>query len=105
MATDAAPAQPSGTSCSIATGSTANTALETYLNNEIFPGINGANLTVATAYVKGPGAGQCSTSPATTCNGAGDQVTVTVTSLPQRIPFVPQRSFTMHGTSTMIISQ
>ncbi len=94
------------TSCSIGTGSTANTALKTYLNHQIFPGINGANLTVATTYAMAPGGGQCTTYPATTCNGPGDQVTVTVTyPYLYRIPFIPQRSFTMHGTSTMIISQ
>lgn len=94
------------TSCSIGTGSTANTALKTYLNHQIYPGINGANLTVTTAYAKAPGAGQCTTSPLTTCNGSGDQVTVTVAyPFLYKIPFVPQRNFTMNATSTMIISQ
>lgn len=81
----------------------ADSALKTYLNHQIFPGINGANLTVTTTYAHGPGATTCN---ATNCNGAGDQVTVTV-SYPYlyNLPFVPQRSFTMHGTSTMIISQ
>jgi Flp pilus assembly protein TadG len=96
----------SGSSCSIGTGSTANTALKTYLNNQIYPGINGANLTVSTTYAMAPGAGQCTTYPATTCNGPGDQVTVTVTyPYIYHVPFIPQRSFTMQGTSTMIISQ
>lgn len=99
-------AQPSGTSCSISTGTTANAALKTYLNNQIYPGINGANLTVTTAYAKAPGAGQCSTSPSTTCNGSGDQVTVTVTyPYLYDIPFIRSRSMTMRATSTMIISQ
>jgi Flp pilus assembly protein TadG len=94
------------TSCSIGTGSTANAALKTYLNHQIFPGINGPSLTVATTYAMAPGAGQCTTSPGTTCNGPGDQVTVTV-SYPYlyAIPFIPQRSFTMHASSTMVISQ
>ena len=34
----------------------ANVALKTYLNHQIFPGINGANLTVTTAYAIAPGA-------------------------------------------------
>jgi len=94
------------TSCSIGTGSTANTALKTYLNHQIYPGINGANLTVGTAYAKAPGAGQCTTSPSTDCNGSGDQVTVTITyPYLYNIPFIPSRPFTMHGSSTMIISQ
>lgn len=98
------------TSCSIGTGggaaAPASVALKTYLNHQIFPGINGANLTVTTAYAIAPGAGQCTTYPATTCNGPGDQVTVTV-SYPYlyNIPFVPRRSFTMNASSTMIISQ
>lgn len=94
---------PSNGNCSIGTGSTANTALKTYLNNEIFPGINGNNLTVTTTYAAGPGESSCS---ATGCNGSGDQVTVHV-SYPYlyNIPFVPQRSFTMNARSTMVISQ
>ena len=100
-------------SCSICTGvapaascSTANADLKTYLNNEVYPGINGNNISVTTSYTKAPGAGQCSTYPATTCNGAGDQVAVTV-SYPYlyAIPFLRSRSFTMNATSTMIISQ
>jgi len=99
-------AQPSGTSCSIGTGATANTALKTYLNNQIFPGINGNNLTVTTTYAQGPAAAQCTTYPATTCNGSGDQVTVEVAyPFLYHVPFIPQRSFTMHATSTMVISQ
>ncbi len=39
---------------------------KTYLNHQIYPGINGANLTVTTAYAIAPGAGQCTTSPTTT---------------------------------------
>jgi len=94
------------TSCSIGTGATANTALKAYLNHQIYPGINGANLTVTTAYAAAPGAGQCTTYPATTCNGPGDQVTVTITyPYLYNIPFIPSRPFTMHGSSTMIISQ
>jgi len=94
------------TSCSIGTGATANTALKNYLNNQIYPGINGANLTVTATYAKAPGAGQCTTSPSTNCNGSGDQVTVQVAyPFLYAIPFIPQRNFTMNGYSTMIISQ
>lgn len=100
-------------SCSIATtcaasGSSyictdANTALKTYLNNEIYPGINGNSLAITNLYSKAPGASQCTV---TDCNGSGDQVTVTV-SYPYlyAIPFLRSRSFTMHASSTMIISQ
>jgi Flp pilus assembly protein TadG len=89
--------------CSIGTGAAANSALKTYLNHEILPGINGPNLTVTTTYAPGPGEATCSVA---NCNGAGDQVTVMVTyPYLYNIPFVPQRAFTMHGTSTMVISQ
>jgi Flp pilus assembly protein TadG len=94
-----------GSSCAIgpATAPTANAALKTYLNNQIFPGINGNNLTITTNYTFGPGRTACT---ATACNGAGDQVTVDV-SYPYlyNIPFVPSNTITMHGTSTMVISQ
>lgn len=96
-------ASGTATSCSISTGSTANAALKTYLNHELFPGINGSSLLVSTTYAKSPGAQQCTI---TNCNGSGDQVTVTV-SYPYlyAVPFVPQRSFTMSASSTMTISQ
>jgi Flp pilus assembly protein TadG len=101
------------TSCSIATGCSAsgssfvctgaNSALKTYLNNEIYPGINGNTIAVATTYGKAPSASQCSV---TDCNGSGDQVAVTVSyNFLYAIPFIPQRSFTMHASSTMVISQ
>lgn len=104
---------PINGNCSIATTcvgggtsytcSSANTALKTYLNNQIFPGINGPNLLVSTTYSHAPGATTCF---GPNCNGAGDQVTVTI-SYPYlyAVPFVPQRSFTMNASSTMIISQ
>ena len=101
---------PINGNCSIGTGggpgSAASTALKTYLNNEIFPGINGNNLQITTTYAAGPGESQCSTYPSTNCNAAGDQVTVAIAyQYLYNIPFVPQRSFTMHGSSTMVISQ
>lgn len=81
----------------------ADTALATYLNNEIYPGINGNHLTVTTNYAKAPGATQCTI---TDCNGAGDQVTVTVTyPYLYAVPFVRSRSISMSGNSTMVISQ
>ena len=78
-------------------------ALKTYLNNQIYPGINGNNLNVTTSYVPGPGATSCN---ATACNGGGDQVTVTV-QYPYlyNIPFIPSNLINMNGTSTMVISQ
>lgn len=97
------------TSCSPNAGATAyvctgaNTALATYLNNEIYPGINGNNLVVSTSYAKAPGATQCTV---TDCNGAGDQVTVTVTyPYLYTVPFIPSRLIHMSGNSTMVISQ
>ena len=96
-----------GTTCNIGTGggpnAQASRALKTYLNHQIFPGINGPNLSITTLYGPGPGTTICSVN---NCNGAGDQVNVTV-SYPYlyNLPFVPQRSFTMHGSSTMVISQ
>ena len=96
-------AQPSGNSCSIGTGVPASIALTTYLRNEIFPGINGANLQVTTFYTEGPGEVNCSNF---VCNGPGDQVTVTV-KYPYlyNIPFIPSRLINMYGSSTMVISQ
>lgn len=92
-----------GNSCSIGTGTTANSALKTYLNTEILPGINGGNLAVTTTYTHAPGATTCTNA---NCNGAGDQVTVLVTyPYLYNLPFVSSNSFTMHGTSTMIIAQ
>lgn len=81
----------------------ADIKLKTYLNQQIFPGINGNNLTVTTTYAMAPGASQCTVA---NCNGAGDQVTVQV-SYPYLyiVPFIPQQSFTMHASSTMVISQ
>jgi TadE-like protein len=101
------------TSCSIGIGDNfapttagnapADIALRAYLNNEIYPGINGANLTVTTNYAQAPGATTCN---ATNCNGAGDQVTVNV-AYPYlyNIPLIPSNLINMHGTSTMVISQ
>lgn len=92
-----------GASCSINNASGANTALKTYLNHEIFPGINGTQLQVIATYTHGPGVTACN---ATDCNGPGDQVTVQV-SYPYlyAIPFIPQRAFIMYARSTMVISQ
>ena len=93
------------TSCAIgpATTPTANAALATYLNNQIYPGINGNNLHVLATYAPGPGATVCN---APACNGAGDQITVSVTyPYLYNLPFIPQNSFTMSGSSTMVISQ
>jgi len=95
---------PTNGNCSIGTGGAANTALKTYLNHEIFPGINGANLNVTATYAPGPGATSCN-APGS-CNGAGDQVTVAVTyPYLYKVPLIPQRSFTMVGSSTMVIAQ
>jgi hypothetical protein len=94
-------------SCSIGTGggpaSPASAALTSYLNHEIFPGIDGTKLQLITTYTHAPGASSCN---ATDCNGAGDQVTVQV-SYPflYIVPFIPQQSFTMNARSTMVISQ
>lgn len=101
------------TSCSIATSCTAsgstyvctgaNSALTTYLNNELFPGINGSNLQVSAAYGLSPGETTCNTAA---CNGAGDQVAVTVSyNYLYAVPFIPSNAFTMNATSTMVISQ
>ncbi len=104
---------PGGSSCSIATTcagsasgytcSSANRALKTYLNYQIFPGINGNNLSVSTTYAHAPGTTICN---GTYCNAAGDQVTVQV-SYPYLyiVPFIPQNSFIMYASSTMVISQ
>lgn len=97
---------PGGASCDIdpaGATATANADLKAYLNNEIFPGINGNNLVINTTYGAAPGAATCFT---TYCNGAGDQVTVTVSyNYLYAVPFLNSQSFTMHATSTMVISQ
>ena len=104
---------PINGNCSIATSCTgggtsftcsdADSALKTYLNHQIYPGINGTQLQVTTTYTHAPGLTTCF---ATNCNGAGDQVTVDV-AYPYlyNIPFIPSRLITMHGASTMVISQ
>ncbi len=99
--------KPDTTSCSIGTGggqsAPASVALKNYLNNQIYPGINGNNLLVTTTYALGPGATVCSV-PA--CNGAGDQVTVSVQyQYLYNIPLIPARLINMNGVSTMVISQ
>jgi Flp pilus assembly protein TadG len=91
-----------GSSCTIDPAN-ANSALKTFLNHQILPGINGNNLVVNTTYAHGPGETSCS---ATSCNGAGDQVTVQVTyPYLYHVPFIPQRLINMVSTSTMVISQ
>jgi Flp pilus assembly protein TadG len=100
-------------SCSIGAGDTkgppattgpADAALKTYLNGELYPGINGSKLNVSAVYGMSPSeTTQCSV---TACNGTGDQVAVTVSyNYLYAIPFIPSRSFTMNATSTMTISQ
>ena len=65
---------PINGNCSIGTGgdssAPASRALKTYLNNQIFPGINGANIAVSTAYTHAPGLASCFVP--TDCNGPGD---------------------------------
>lgn len=92
-----------GASCNIGTGAAAGTVLATYLNNQIYPGINGNHLSVAANYALGPGETTCSV-PA--CNGPGDQVAVTVSyQYLYAVPFIPSNALTMKATSTMVISQ
>lgn len=97
-----------GNSCSIGTGggnsAPASVALKTYLNNQIYPGINGNNLNLTITYAMGPGEASCNVT--TNCNGPGDQVTVNVSyQYLYNIPFIPTNLITMNGTSTMVISQ
>jgi hypothetical protein len=95
------------TPCSIGAGgdqsAPASVALANYLNHQIFPGINGNNLRVQTTYGPPPGVISCL---GTSCNSAGNQVTVSVTyQYLYNIPFIPARLINMQGTSTMVISQ
>lgn len=96
---------PINGSCNIGAGGDRNAPasihLMTYLNHQIFPGIDGTKLQITTRYAAAPG-GTCSLP----CNAAGDQVTVTI-SYPflYSVPFIPQQPFTMHASSTMVISQ
>ena len=57
---------PGTTSCSIGTGGAAQLPhLKTYLNNQIFPGINGKNLKVTTSYARAPALPPATPPPAT----------------------------------------
>jgi hypothetical protein len=92
--------------CSIGTGggpgAPASIALKAYLNNQIYPGINGNNLQITTTYAAAPGSPTC----AVACNSTGNQVTVSVTyPYLYNIPFIPQNLINMNGSSTMVISQ
>lgn len=80
-----------------------NTALFNVLQNAGLLGVSTSNLLVKPTYSKVPSATQCAN---TNCNGAGDQVTVTVTyTFPYVIPFIPKKNLNMVSSSTMTISQ
>lgn len=80
-----------------------NTALTTYLTNAGLLGVSTSNLTVKPTYTYRADRTSCVN---TNCNGAGDQVTVTVIyTFPYSIPFLPARTLNMASSSTMTISQ
>ena len=79
-------------------------AIQTYIQNLGFPGINSNNISVATAWSPTTAGATCS--PSAACNNPGNQVKVTVTySFPLIIPFVPSQTLEMSSTSQMVISQ
>jgi Flp pilus assembly protein TadG len=108
-------AEVHGSTCLLADGTTScymgdnnadgtNTTLTNYLKNAGLLGVSTSNITVKPTFTYVPGRSACLNQP--NCNGAGDQVTVTVTYLfPYRIPILPARTLNMVSTSTMTISQ
>lgn len=71
-----------------------------YVKSLTYPGISAANMTVTSSYAGYPTAIFCP------CNNPGNLVTVTVQyAFPLSIPFMPNKTYTMQSTSSMVISQ
>ena len=78
--------------------------VQSHVKNLGFPGINPANMTVTVTYAAYPAGVTCS--PSASCNNPGNKVKVVVQyNFPFAVPFVPQQTFSMSSTSTMIIAQ
>lgn len=98
QASDCTSAGPAN--CIAQTGSTGD--IQAYVANNVLPGINPNNISVATTYLNSDGT-SCGTTDV--CKVAGDIVQSTVTySLPLTIPFIPAKTITMTSTSQMFIS-
>jgi Flp pilus assembly protein TadG len=97
-----------GSSCTTYSGFTSAcpvtaAQVQTYVQNLGFPGINPADMTVATTWSAYPAGGTCN--PSASCNNPGNQVQVTVTyAFPLSIPFVPATTLTMSSRSQMVIA-
>ena len=90
---------PSGASCYNDTSA----ELQTVVQNYGYPGITASNVHVTAANTFAPGQAACLTA---SCEGTGDQITVTVTyPYTLSVPFIPSKQWTMSSSSTMIISQ
>ena len=78
--------------------------VQSHVKNLGFPGINPANMTVTVSYGAYPAGVTCS--PSAACNNPGNKVKVVVQyNFTFAVPFVPQQTFSMSSTSTMIIAQ
>jgi Flp pilus assembly protein TadG len=89
----------SGASC------TATVAqIQSYVQNEGYPGIVPASMSVAVSYSAFPTGGTCS--PNANCTNPGNLVTVKVTyPFVMHIPFTPANSLSLTSSSSMVISQ
>lgn len=97
-----------GSNCFLANGTTSchndsNAQLQTVVQNYGYPGITASNVSVTATNTFAPGQTACLTA---SCQGTGDQITVTVTyPYTLSVPFIPSKIWTMSSSSTMIISQ
>ncbi len=88
-----------GASCTISAA-----AVQTYLQNQGYPGIVPANLTVTTTYSAYPSGTTCS--PNLNCENPGNLVKVKVVyAYDLHIPFMPRNTLQLTSSSAMVISQ
>ena len=88
-----------GTSCTVSTSQ-----IQSYILGQVYPGIDSAQLSVATVYAAYPAGGACS--PNANCANPGNLVTVTVNyTFPYAIPFLPSSLLAMSSSSSVVISQ
>ncbi len=83
----------------------ANSDIQTYLQNQAYPGITTSLITTTTSWDTYPtSGGTCS--PSATCNNPGNIVTVKVSyAFPLSIPWMANKTLTMTSTSAMVIAQ
>lgn len=79
-------------------------AIQTYVQNLGYPGIQSSLMTVTTTWKAYPTGTSCL--PSSTCNNPGNLVTVTASyAYPLSIPYVGKKTLTMTSTSAMVIAQ